>query len=134
MLSPDGGEGVKRNAFNCGKRMRSISLERGGSFHRNDSRAGMKASLNHVNAAMTGTKWPLGQQIMVTEFYVTPGDVGVPIGTDMYPFHAIAFDLLKASGFSHVVAWGLRPDERDHETNAWARFGGVGNSLVKWRG
>ena len=96
-------------------------------------KAGFQSSLDWVTWVNSKFKWPEGQMMILTEFYVTPGDAGVAIGSDMFPFHTIAFDLLKASGFSHVVAWGLRPDEADAPNNVWARFGGVGDSLVKWR-
>jgi hypothetical protein len=94
---------------------------------------GFQASLDWVNWVNSKFKWPADQQVILTEFYVTPGDCGVPVGSDMFPFHQIAFDLLKASSFSHVVGWGLRPDEKDSATDPWARFGGLGDSLVKWR-
>lgn len=118
----------------CGYRDLHVRLSAGGA--NGDLalvKAGMKASLNHAITAQKQNKWPSGQQVMVTEFYVTPGDVGVPVGTDMSKFHAIAFDLLKEAPFTHIVAWGLRPDEKDAPNNAWAHFGGVGDSLVKWR-
>ncbi|MEI8282748.1 MAG: hypothetical protein WCG75_10120, partial [Armatimonadota bacterium] len=119
----------------CGYRDVHVRLSAGGA--KGDLalvRRGMQASLAHVFAAQSKQSWPEGQKVMVSEFYVTPGDVGVPVGTDMTPYHLIAFDLLKASAFSHVIAWGLRPDEKDSATDPWARFGGVGDSLVKWRG
>jgi hypothetical protein len=81
-----------------------------------------------------GFAWPKDQKVAVTEFYVTPGDVGVSIGTDMSKYHATVFDLLKESAFSFVTAWGLRPDEKDKSTDPWSHFGGLGDSLVKWRG
>jgi hypothetical protein len=96
-------------------------------------RAGFQASLDWVTWVTSKLKWPADQQVLVSEFYVTPGDVGMPIGTDMYPFHAIAFDLLKASKFTHVMAWGLRPGESESTTDPWAHFGGMGDSLSKWR-
>ncbi len=96
-------------------------------------RAGFQSSLDWVTWVNSKFKWPTDQKVIVTEFYVTPGDAGVPVGTDMYSFHEIAFELLKASSFSHVVAWGLRPDEKDSATDPWAHFGGIGDSFVKWR-
>lgn len=96
-------------------------------------RRGFQLSLDWAKWVDSKFHWPSGQQAIVTEFYVTPGDAGVPIGTNMYPFHSIAFDLLKASSFSYVVAWGLRPDEANKAGDPWAHFGGIGDSLVKWR-
>ena len=96
-------------------------------------RGGFQANLDWVTWVNSRLKWPDEQKVLVSEFYITPGDVGMPIGTDMYPFHAIAFDALKASSFSHVMAWGLRPGESERKTDPWAQFGGVGDSLTKWR-
>ena len=118
----------------CGYRAVHIRMSTGGA--NGDLarvKAGIKATLADVTRLSSKYPWPKDQKVMVTEFYVTPGDVGVPIGTDMTPFHIITFDLLKASGFSHVMAWGLRPDEKDSATDPWSRFGGIGDSLVKWR-
>jgi hypothetical protein len=97
-------------------------------------RQGFQGNLDWVNWSTGQYKWPAGQQVMVTEFYVTPGDCGVPIGTDMYPYHAIAFDLLKASSYSHVIAYGMRPGESDNPSDPWSYYGGLGASLVRWRG
>ncbi len=118
----------------CGYRAVHIRLSTGGAAG-NPARVkgGFKATLAVVTRVNGQYPWPKDQKVIVTEFYITPGDVGVPIGTDMSPFHEIAFDLLKASGFSHVLAWGLRPDEKDSPTDPWSQFGGIGDSLVKWR-
>jgi hypothetical protein len=119
----------------CGFRDCHIRLSAGGAGGNVDRvKAGFHASIDWVVWVNSKLRWPEGQKMMVTEFYVTPGDVGVPIGTDMTRFHAIAFDLLKASSFNYVVAWGLRPDENDSATDPWAHFGGMGDSLAKWRG
>ena len=119
----------------CGYRACHVRLSAGGAGGSEDRvRAGFQASLDWVNWVNSKLKFPEGQQVIVTEFYITPGDVGVPIGSDMTKYHAIGFDLLKDSGFSHVVGWGLRPDENDKATDPWSRFGGLGDSLVKWRG
>ena len=95
--------------------------------------AGFKASLDWVNWLNGRMKWPADQKIMVTEFYVTPGDVGLPIGVDMYPYHKAAFEALKASNFTSVVGWGLRPVETDNPLDPFTVYGGLGTSLVKWR-
>jgi hypothetical protein len=97
-------------------------------------RQGFQNVLDWVSWIGSRYKWPADQKVMVTEFYVTPGDCGVPIGTDMYPYHAIAFDLLNASSFSHVVGWGLRPGENGNANDPWQQYGGLGPSLVRWRG
>ncbi len=97
-------------------------------------RQGFQNGLDWVNWIGTRYKWPVDQNVIVTEFYVTPGDCGVPLGTDMYPYHAIAFDLLKASTFTHVIGWGLRPNEAGNPGDPFAFFGGLGSSLVRWRG
>jgi hypothetical protein len=97
-------------------------------------RAGFQNGLDWVQWINSRYKWPADQTVIVTEFYVTPGDCGVPIGTDMYPYHAIAFDLLKVSSFSHVLGWGLRPGEFGNLNDPWSQFGGLGPSLVRWRG
>ena len=97
-------------------------------------RQGFQNNIDWVFWLMSRQKWPVGQKVLVTEFYVTPGDCGVPMGTDMYPYHAIAFDILKASLFSHVLAWGLRPGETDNPNDPWSQYGGLGQSLVRWRG
>ena len=118
----------------CGYRAVHIRMSTGvGNGDLARVKAGMKATIAGVTRNNSEYSWPKDQKVMVTEFYVTPGDVGVPIGRDMTPYHVIAFDLLKASGFSHVMAWGLRPDEKDSATDPWSRFGGLGNSLVRWR-
>ena len=97
-------------------------------------RRGFQGNLDWVNWINTKYAFPFDQKVIITEFYVTPGDCGVPIGSDMYPYHAAAFDLLKNSQFSHVVAWGLRPGEAGHPTDPFAQYGGLGPSLVRWRG
>lgn len=97
-------------------------------------RQGFQDNLNWVNWLTGRYKWPVDQKVIVTEFYVTPGDCGVPIGTPMYPFHAIAFDLLNSSSYSHVMGYGLRPYESLNSFDPWAQFGGLGDSLMRWRG
>ena len=118
----------------CGFRACHIRFSAGGAGGNPEKvKAGFQASLDWVNWVNSKLTWPAEQKVIVTEFYVTPGDVGVPIASDMTKYHAIAFDLLRESDFSHVVAWGLRPNENDNATDPWSRFGGLGDSLVKWR-
>ena len=97
-------------------------------------KVGFEASLAWFSWVDSRLAWPKDQKVMLSEYYVTPGDVGVPIGSDMYPFHAIAFDVLKETPFVYAIAWGMRPGESDVAGNPWATFGGLGDSLVKWRG
>ncbi len=119
----------------CGYRAYHIRMSSGASNGNVDRvKAGIKATLAGVARVDKGFAWPKDQKVAVTEFYVTPGDVGVPVGTDMIKYHALVFDLLKESAFSFVTAWGLRPDEKDKATDPWSHFGGLGDSLVKWRG
>ena len=77
--------------------------------------------------------FPADQKLIMTEYYITPGNCGVPIGTDMYPYHVAAFEALKQSGFKHTVAWGLRDGEADDPNNPYAYYGGVGKSLQRWQ-
>ena len=118
----------------CG--YRAIHLRFSAAWARGDLsqiKAGFQANLNWLNWVNSKLKWPQGQQIAVTEFYVTPGDVGVPIGSDMYPYHKAAFEILKKSNFSLVSGWGLLPIETTNPIDPFSQFGGVGISLVKWR-
>ncbi len=118
----------------CGYRDCHLRLSAAGS--RGDVtkvQAGFKASLDWYLWLDSRYTWPVGQQTIVSELYVTPGDCEVPIGTDMYPYHAIALNLLKASNFRYAALWGLRPGEADDPTNPWLVYGGFGDSLVKWR-
>ncbi len=118
----------------CGYRDVHLRLSAPGAGGNVDKvRAGFQSSLDWYKWVDSRFSWPAGQKVMVTELYVTPGDVGVPIGADMYPFHKVALDLLQSAPFEFVALWGLRPHESDKATDPWAVFGGFGDSLVKWR-
>jgi hypothetical protein len=117
----------------CG--YRSYHLRFGASWSKGDSveiRRAFQFNIDNLYWVDSKLRHPSGQKIMLTEFYVSPADCGVAIGTDMYPFHSIVFDLLSKSKFTHAVAWGLRPGETDEPGNPWLTYGGVGDSLVKW--
>jgi len=118
----------------CGYRDCHLRLSAPGSFGNLTAvRNGFKASLDWYKWVDARFPWPEGQQTIVSEVYVTPGDCEVPIITPMYPYHAIAFDLLKTSSFRYMTVWGLRPIETDVPGNPYETYGGWGSSLLKWR-
>ena len=94
---------------------------------------GFQASLDWYKWIDSQYPWPAGQQTIVSELYVTPGDCGVAFDAPMYTYHAIALDLLKTSTFKYATVWGLRPGEADVAGNPYLTYGGFGDSIVKWR-
>lgn len=119
----------------CGYRAFHIRLSAPGAGGNAEKvRAGFKASLDWFRWVDSRLTWPKGQRMLVSELYITPGDVGVPIGANMGTFHEIAFDLMKDMPFDFVAAWGLRPSEQDAPGNPYLQYGGVGESLRRWRG
>lgn len=118
----------------CGYRDVHIRLSAPGANGNLDkARAGFQASLDWFKWVDSRFTWPKGQKIMASELYVTPGDVGVAINSDMTKYHEMAFDVLKASPFAYVAVWGLRPDEADAPNNTYLRYGGFGKALQKMR-
>lgn len=119
----------------CGYRAVHLRLSAPGAAGNPEKvRAGFKASLDWFTWVDSRLAWPKGQRVIVSEMYVTPGDAGVPIGANMSTFHEIAFDLIKDMPFAYVAAWGLRPEEQDAPGNPYLQYGGMGDSLRKWRG
>jgi hypothetical protein len=96
-------------------------------------KAGFQKSLDWYRWIDSKFTWPAGQKVILSELYVTPGDVGVKIDANMSQFHSIAFDLIDDQPFAYVLPWGLRPGEQDAPDNAYLRYGGFGDSMRKWR-
>lgn len=67
------------------------------------------------------------QKIILTEFYVTPGDCGCQFSDDLNPFRQIALNLINEKGWAATV-WGLA-DEADVPGNIWLSYGGWGDFL-----